>query len=117
MITRRDGTLVIGACALAALLALQILWHAWLLPPAREQLGPTLALAIAPLLPGLWTCRNNLRRGVLIGGIVCLFYFSHGVSAVYSDQRARLLAVAEIALTLLVIGASGWDARHYQRKR
>ena len=105
-----------GACALAALLALQILWHAWLLPPPREQLGPTLALAIVPLLPGLWTCRNNLRRGVLIGGIVCLFYFCHGISAAYSDQQARLFAFTEIALALLVIGASGWDARHYTRK-
>jgi hypothetical protein len=29
-----------------------------------------LALAVVPLLPGLWICLRNLRRGVLIGGIV-----------------------------------------------
>jgi len=53
---------------------------------------------------------------VLIGGIVCLLYFCHGVSAAYGDAAARLPALAEIALTLIVIGALGWDARHYQRK-
>jgi uncharacterized membrane protein len=111
----RPGVLHFGACALAALLVLQILWHAWLLPPAREQLLPILALAIVPLLPGLWTCLDNLRRGVLIGGIVSLFYFCHGVSAAYSDAPARGFALLEIALTLAVIGASGWDARHYKR--
>lgn len=117
MSTTRLESLHVGACALAALLALQIAWHAWLLPAPRAQFFPTLALAIAPLLPALWICLDNLRRGVLIGGIVCLFYFCHGISAAYSDPPARLLAYAEIALTLIVIGASGWDARHYKRKR
>lgn len=111
----RPVALYIGAGALVALLALQILWHAWLLPPPRAQLVPTLVLAIAPLLPGLWTCLDNLRRGVLIGGIVSLFYFCHGVSAAYGDAQALGLAVIEIALTLAVIAASGWDARHYKR--
>jgi len=106
-----------GALALGALLVLQVLWHAWWLPPAPRQFWPTLALAVLPLLPSLWTGRRDLRRGVLIGGIVCLFYFCHGISALYSDAAARIPAALEIALTLLVIGASGWNARHYKRKR
>jgi uncharacterized membrane protein len=112
----RFGALQLGACALLTLLVLQIVWHAWLLPPPAPQLRPTLALAILPLLPGLLGCLRNLRRGVLIGGIVCLFYFCHGVSAAYGDASARALAFAEIALTLTVIGALGWDARHYKRQ-
>ena len=106
-----------GALALLALLALQILWHGWLLPAPGAQRWPTLALAVVPLIPGVWIARRNLRRGLLIGGIVCLFYFCHGVSAAYSDSSARWLALGEIALTLVVIAALGWDARHYKRPR
>jgi uncharacterized membrane protein len=112
----RFGALHIGAAALVLLALLQILWHGWLAAPVGAQLGPTLAVAIGPLLPGLWVCRRNLRRGVLIGGIVCLFHFCHGVSSAWADADSRLLACAEVALTLIVIGALGWDARHYRRK-
>lgn len=111
------NTLRLGAGALIALLILQVVWHAWWLPPAPRAFWPTVGLAVLPLLPGLWTCGHNLRRGVLIGGIACLFYFCHGVSALYSDPAARIPGALEIALTLLVIGASGWEARRYTRKR
>ncbi len=104
-----------GLLALVALFALQVLWHAWLLPPPSAQRWPTLALCLLPLVPGLWMAFRSLRRGVLIGGIVSLFYFCHGVSAAWGDPPARALALAEIALTLVVIAALGWDARHYKR--
>jgi uncharacterized membrane protein len=111
----QTGTLLLGICALFALALLEILWHGWWLPPPPAQLWPTLALAVVPLLPGLWISRRNPRRGVLVGGIVCLFYFGHGVSAAWGDASVRALACAQIALALIVIGASGWDARHYRR--
>lgn len=104
-----------GILALAALLVLQILWHAWMFPPPAAQRWPTLAVCVLPLVPGLWIAGRNLRRGVLVGGIVSLFYFCHGVSAAWGDPTARALACAEIALTLAVIAALGWDARHYKR--
>jgi uncharacterized membrane protein len=63
----------------------------------------------------VWIAPGNLRRGVLVGGIVCLFYFCHGVSIAWDDASARGLAILEIALSLIVIGALGWDARHYKR--
>lgn len=110
------GALRIGGIALVALALLQIVWHVWLAPPAATQLWPTLALAMGPLLPGLWVCGQNLRRGVLIGGIVSLFYFSHGISAAWAEADLRALASAEIALSLIVIAALGWDARQYRRK-
>lgn len=117
MSARTFDALRLGAVALAALALLHILWHAWLLPPATPQITKTLAISIVPLLPGLWVCLRNLRRGVLIGGIVCLFYFCHGVSVAYADAAARVPALIEIALTLVVIGTSGWDARKYTRKK
>ena len=104
-----------GVVALAILLALQILWHAWIFPPPAAQRWPALTVCVLPLVPGLWIAAGNLRRGVLVGGIVSLFYFCHGVSAAYSDAAARWLAFAEIGLTLVVIAALGWDARHYKR--
>ncbi|MGA9334111.1 MAG: DUF2069 domain-containing protein [Rudaea sp.] len=107
----------IGLAGLCALVMLQIVWHAWLLPaPARTQVNMIVLVAIVPLLPGLWISRRNLRRGVLVGGIVCLFYFSHGVSTAYADSQARFPALIETALSLIVIATLGWDARHYKRK-
>jgi uncharacterized membrane protein len=111
----RFGSLHLGILGLAVLAALQVFWHGWLLPPAPAQRWPTLALAIAPLLPGLWISRHDPRRGVLVGGIVSLFYFCHGIAAAWSDPPARALGIAEVVLALGVIGASGWDARHYRR--
>lgn len=104
---QRDGALVLGAAALAAQLALQLAWHAWLAPGSRATLG----LAVLPLLPGLWIALRNLRRGVLVGGIVSVFYFCHGIAGLWSSGSARILALAEIGLCLAVIGALYADAR------
>jgi len=101
--------------AALALLLLEIYWHAWLAPARANLFWPSLALAVAPLLPGLWVARTNLRRGVLICGIVCMFYFAHGVAELWSATTPRALPAAEIVLSLLVIAALGWDARAYKR--
>jgi uncharacterized membrane protein len=47
----------------------------------------------------------------------CLAYFSHGVSSAYSEPVSRWLALIEVALSLVVIGALGWDSRGYRRKK
>lgn len=99
-----------GAGALIAQILLQVFWHAWLVPASR----PALALAVLPLLPALWVGIDNLRRGVLIGGIVSLFYFCHGIVELF-DGAARVPAAIEILLSVTVIAALGWDTR--QRKR
>lgn len=96
-----------GAVALIAQLLLQIVWHAWLVPVSR----PALALALLPLLPGLWVCLGNPRRGVLIGGIVSLFYFCHGVAELLGTGEPRLLAAIEVALAVAVVGVLGWETR------
>lgn len=106
-----------GIGALIALLALEILWHAWIAPARPALFWPSLALATAPLLPGLWAALASLRRGVLIGGIVCLFYFAHGVTTLWSGDAPRWLAAGEVLLALAVICATGWDARHYRRAK
>jgi len=117
MTAARSSALGVGVIALLLLAILQIAWHAWLAPPPAARFWPTLAVAVLPLLPALWTSMRNARRGLVIGGMVCLFYFCHGVATVYGDADVRVQAFAEIALSLLVICASGWDARGYKRKR
>lgn len=102
--------------AAIALLALEVCWHAWLAPAHANLFWPSLALAVAPLLPGLWVSRTNLRRGVLICGIVCMFYFAHGIAELWAATTPRTLPVGEIVLSLLVIAALGWDARAYKRR-
>ncbi|HEY2394470.1 MAG TPA: DUF2069 domain-containing protein [Rudaea sp.] len=101
----------VGATAALAQLALQLLWHGWVLPDSRA----ALAIATLPLLPGLWTSLHDLRRGVLVSGIVSLFYFCHGVAGLWAVTGARLLSAAEVVLTVAVIGASYWDACGYRR--
>jgi uncharacterized membrane protein len=101
----------IGAAALLVQLALQLCWHGWIAPGSRA----ALALAILPLLPGLWIALRNLRRGVLVGGIVSLFYFCHGIADLWSDASLRGLATTELLLSLTVFGALYADSRGYKR--
>ena len=105
-----------GMSALVGLLALEAIWHAWLFPPGDHQLS-MIALTTLPLAFSIWIGLSNRRRGVLVGGMLCLAYFSHGVSSAYSEPASRALALIEISLSLVVIGALGWDARGYRRKK
>jgi uncharacterized membrane protein len=100
-----------GATAALAQLALQLVWHGWIFADSRA----ALAIATLPLLPGLWTSLHNLRRGVLLSGMVSLFYFCHGVAALWAGTGSRSLSVAEVVFSVAVIGASYWDARGYRR--
>lgn len=109
--TGSRASLRFGAGATLAQLALQLLWHAWLVPGTRA----ALALAVLPLFPAVWIGLRNLRRGVLVAGIVSLFYFCHGVADLWSGPQSRLLAALEVALSLAVVGASYWDARTGRR--
>jgi uncharacterized membrane protein len=110
------NALRVGIVAVVALLLLQLIWHAWLFPPSAN-LWSMLALTALPLVLGIWVYMSNRRRGVLIAGIFCLAYFSHGVTSAWSEPPTRILALIEIILALVIIGASGWDARHYRRKK
>jgi uncharacterized membrane protein len=112
MISGSPQALRAGAAALVALLVLELFWHAWLAPTSRA----SLALAVLPLLPALWLSIRRLRRGVLIGGIVCLFYFCHGIASLWNEPALRVAAALEVALSIAVIAALYWDARGYRRR-
>lgn len=96
----------VGLAAWAALVVLQLIWHAWLVPPERMPLTLVLAITVLPLLLPL-TALRNVRRALLWVGVLSLFYFSHGIAEAWSSPAERWLGLVEIALTVLLIGALG----------
>ena len=96
----------LGLFAWAVLLVVQVIWHGWLFPPQVIPMGWLLALTVIPLLLPLLAVRDA-RRALLWVGILSLFYFCHGVAEAWSSPEQRGLAVFEIVLTLLLIGALG----------
>ena len=96
----------LGLLAWAALVVLQLVWHAWLFPPQQMPLWLVLAITVIPLLLPLFAIRDA-RRALLWVGILSLFYFCHGIAEAWSSPGERWLAVAEIVLTLLLIGTLG----------
>lgn len=103
----------LGLVAWGALIVLQVAWHAWLVPPQTMPLVAVLAITVVPLLLPLGALRE-VRRALLWVGIFSLFYFCHGVAEAWSAPTERVLALLEIVLTLLLIGALGASVR---RKR
>ena len=97
----------LGRAAWFALVALQLVWHGWLAPPQSMPVWLVLAITVVPLLLPLLALRRDLRRALLWVGILSLFYFCHGVAEAWSAPSERWLALVEIALTLLLIGALG----------
>lgn len=96
----------IGLAAWATLIALQCAWYAWLFPPHSMSVWTALAITVVPLLLPLLALRD-VRRALLWVGILSLFYFCHGVAESWSSSQERWLALLEILLTLLIIGALG----------
>ena len=109
----------VALSALYALIFLQPLWHGWLAPPRIGAPAVAAAIATLPWLLVLIATFRDPSRGVLWGGTLALFYFSHGVAVAWgSSGTERLLALTEIVLTLLVIvppGAVAWRARREAR--
>lgn len=104
-----------GVVAWAALLILQLVWHAWLLPPANGQIGLALALTLPPLLLPMLALGRGIKRSLLWVGIVSLGYFCHGVVVAWSVPSMRLAASVEIVLCVALIGTLAWIARRGKR--
>lgn len=92
---------------------LQIVWHAWLLPPARMPAAIALPIALLPLAVPLLYWRKP-QRALLLAGMISLFYFCHGVAEAWSSRPERVPALIEVIFALVLIGAVGWAGR---RKR
>ena len=101
-----------------ALLALAVLYMAWF-HDDRHAAAALLVFALPPLLLA-WPAWRGDPRAAFWAGVLALFWFSHGVMVAYTRPPERLYAWLEIALALLVIGASSWpglQARFGRRRR
>ena len=103
----------LGLLSWAALAVLQPVWHAWLFPPQLMPIWLVLAITVIPLLLPLLAIRDA-RRALLWVGILSLFYFCHGIAEGWSSSSERWLALAEIVLTLLLIGTLGAGVKRKQ---
>jgi uncharacterized membrane protein len=63
----------------------------------------------------LLAARHDSDRGLLVGALVALLYFSHGVMEAFANPAERLPAVLEIMLSLVVVACAGWPS--WQRAR
>ena len=103
----------LGLLAWAALIVLQLIWHAWLFPPQQMPVWLVLVITVIPLLLPLLAIRDK-RRALLWVGILSLFYFCHGIAEGWSSSSERWLALVEIVLTLLLIGTLGAGVKRKQ---
>ena len=94
----------LGLISWALLVVLQLAWYLWLAPPLNGQSGLALALALPALLLPLLAYRRGALRMLVWVGIASLFYFAHGVVAAYSEPSARVPALIEVALCVLLTG-------------
>ncbi len=109
-------------CALISLLALaalQVIWYGWWVPPTEISRGAAIAFALVWFALPLLAARVDGERGLLIGALVALGYFSHGVMEAWANAEARVPALIEVALSLAVVGFAGWPSwqRANARKR
>jgi len=96
----------VGLAAWIALIALQGAWYAWLFPPQQIPVTLVLAITVIPLLLPFFAIRN-VRRALLLAGMLSLFYFCHGIAESWSSAEERGLALLEVLLTVILIGALG----------
>ena len=107
----------VGAAAWIALVLLQFAWYAWIAPPTGGTPWIALALTLPPLLLPLIALRSGVRRALLWAGVVALFYFCHGVVAAWTAPAARVPALIECVLCVVLIGTLGWSVRRDRKLR
>ena len=99
---------VFAFAGIAALLVLQLLWHAIWMPPRSASPWLYALFFCLPLLPALWLALRGASAAAFAGALAALLYFSHGVMEAMSAPAGRRLALAEIGLSIGVILAYSW---------
>lgn len=95
-----------GYAAWAGLALLQVIWHAWWWPPVHGSPMLAAVVALVPLLLPLLAIRRP-SRALLWAGIIALFYFCHGIATAWSVPPARVPALLETFLSLVIVMALG----------
>lgn len=97
-----------AALGMTALLALQALWHGFLMPTERGSAWLMVLLFSLPLLPGLLLLLARRPSAIFWGGVAALFYFCHGITEAWTIAESRPIALAEIGLAVWTIVAGSW---------
>ena len=105
-----EMTRLLALGSLTGLIVLGLAWEMWLAPIRPG--GSLLALKVLPLvipLAGIWKNRMYTYRWV---SLVVWLYFTEGVVRAWSERGlSQPLAGVEIALCLLLFGASAFYVR------
>lgn len=107
----------VGVAAWIALVVLQFAWYLVIAPPVGASPWIALALTLPALVLPALALRGGLRRTLLWVGVAALFYFCHGVVAAWIAPAARVPALIESGLCVVVIGSLGWAVRRDRARR
>ena len=99
----------VAAATIVAVFGLQLAWHGWLAPPARSAHWAMALFFALPILPALVLVLLRHRRAGFWGALAALVYFSHGVMAAWATPGVRGLALAQVALSAVLVVAASWD--------
>ncbi len=94
-----------------SLLALLIVWHAWLYPSEYFPIALVLLVTAAPLLLPLRGMLHGRPRSHLWASFLMMLYFMHGVVEATVNAAQRRPALLEVALSLLVFVCAALYAR------
>ena len=99
----------VAAAAIVAMAALQLAWHGVLSPASGGGRWPVAVFFLLPLLPALALLLARHRRAAFWGALAALLYFCHGIMVAWSAPADRAPALAEVALSVVLIAAASWD--------
>lgn len=101
---------IAASAALAALIVLCLAWELWLAPLRPG--GSFIALKVMPLILPLNGIFQGKRRTYQWSCMLVLAYFAEGAVRAWSERGAsQLLAVTEVALSVLFFVAAVWFSR------
>ena len=101
----------VGVVAWIALVVLQFVWYLVMAPPVGGSPWIALALTLPALVLPVFALKSGLRRALLWVGVVALFYFCHGIVAAWIAPAARVPAITESVLCVIVIASLGGAVR------
>lgn len=118
----RSGRRALAAASYLGLLALVVVWEAWLAPATPVPRGLWLGLKTLPLLVPLYPILKGSARAHVLAALLVLLYFSEGVAVAWTEARrggsAGLAAgAAEIALAVLFVVSASFYARAADRSK
>ncbi len=92
-----------------AMLALQIIWYAWLAPPETLPKSVALAIALVPIAPAAILAVFRRPSAVFWAGVASLIYFCHSIAELWTTPAIWPLALLELGLSLWIIFSGNWD--------